>query len=109
MMRVNNYIERDEKKVDSAIGPPYIEGVRQEEPMIHSNQTVDEGNYLRFVANAANLPHDFVAAHAERISLAYKMGETPEMIAEELKLRYSLRRPMPTKSPRTLASRVVRI
>jgi hypothetical protein len=33
-MRVNNYIERDEKKVDSTIWPPYIEGVRQEEPMI---------------------------------------------------------------------------
>lgn len=76
--------------------------------MIHQGQTVDEGNYLRFVTNTANLPHDFLVAHAVRISLAYKMGETPEMIAEELKLRYSLRRPAPTKSPRTIAARVVR-
>ncbi len=28
--------------------------------MIHPNQTVDEGNYLRFVTNSANLPHDFL-------------------------------------------------
>jgi hypothetical protein len=77
--------------------------------IIHQTQTVDEGNYIRFVANASALPHDFLAAHAERISLAYKMGETPEMIAEELKLRYSLRRSAPTKSPRALATRVMRV
>jgi hypothetical protein len=74
-----------------------------------NSQTVTEGNYLRFVTNAANLPHDFLIAHAARISLAYRMGETPEMIAEELKLRYSLRRPAPTKSPRSLAIRVVKV
>ena len=77
--------------------------------MIHPSQTVDEGNYLRFVTNAANLPHDFLSAQAKRISLAYSMGETPEMIAGELRLRYSLRRAAPTKTPRALAVRVVRL
>jgi hypothetical protein len=36
--------------------------------MIHPNQTIDEGNYLRFVTNAANLPHDFLTACAANLS-----------------------------------------
>ena len=76
--------------------------------IISPNQTIDAGNYLRFVSNACSVPHDVMDGLHDRIMLAYEMGETVEMIAEEITLRYGLRRPARHKTPRALASRVVR-
>jgi hypothetical protein len=72
-------------------------------------QSTTFGNYLRFVQNATKAPHDFIKGLLPRIERAYDMGETVEMIADEINLRFSLRRPPATKTPRALAARVVRV
>lgn len=72
------------------------------------NQPVSYGVYLMAIVDACNIEQDFIDRHLPRIHLAYKMGEPIAMIADELKLRYSLRRPAPTETPRQLAVRVVR-
>ena len=70
--------------------------------------TINRQQYGMSVRNAASLPEDFIRTLSARIDLAWQIGETPEMLAEELRLRYSLRCPAPTKTPRQLAARVVR-
>jgi hypothetical protein len=77
--------------------------------IIHPTQTTDAGNYLRFVSNACTVPHDFIAGMHDRIMLAYRTGETVEMIAEEVMLRYVLRGRAPHKTPRALATSVVKV
>lgn len=74
-----------------------------------AGQSTTFGNYLRFVQNAASVPHEFIKGLLPRIERAYDMGETVEMIAEEVTLRFSLRRPPATKTPRALAARFVRV
>ena len=71
------------------------------------NNTTTRQVYGMYVRNAANLPEEFIREYSARIDLAHEFGETPEMLANELKLRYSLRRPARTKTPRQLAKRVV--
>jgi hypothetical protein len=75
-----------------------------------AEQTTTFSNYLRFVQNAtAKVPHEFIKGLLPRIERAYDTGETVEMVAEEITLRFSLRRPLATKTPRALAARVVRV
>ena len=80
-----------------------------EKSIIAPGQSVSLGNYQMYVQNAANLPQEFIEQHAERINRAYEYGETPEMIAEELKLRYQHRPREPHKTPRQLAQRVTKV
>lgn len=78
--------------------------------MTHSaNQPTTFTYWFQSVCNAASLPHQFIQAHMGRIERAYDFGETPEMIAEEMRVRYSLVGHRPTKTPRQLAKRVVRV
>lgn len=71
--------------------------------------TTNRQQYGMNVRNAANLPEDFIRTKTARIDLAWQTGEPPEMLADELRLLYSLRRPAPTKTPRQLAKRIMRI
>lgn len=77
--------------------------------IIHPAQSVSLGVYSRSVAEDCRLPNDFVRANIGRIHRAYAAGEPMWMIVDELKLVYSLCRPEPTKTPRQLAARVVRL
>lgn len=77
--------------------------------IIAANQTTSLGVYLISVQNAARCSHEFFAGLLPRIERAYEMGETVEMIADEISLRFSLRRPAATKTPRALAARFVRV
>ena len=76
--------------------------------IIGNGQTVSYGVYLMAVIDGCNIPQTFIDAQLPRIRLAYRMGEPIAMLVDELKLRFSLQRPAPTKSPRQLAARVVR-
>jgi hypothetical protein len=72
--------------------------------------SVTLGNYTNFVRNAAKgVPDTFIREKAARIELAHRVGETPEMLAREIELLYSLRRPGRTKTPRELAKNVMRV
>jgi len=77
--------------------------------IIGANQTVSLGVYSRTVAEDCRLPNDFVLANAVRIHRAYAAGEPIWMIVEELKLVHAMQRPAPTKTPRQLAAKVVRL
>jgi hypothetical protein len=78
--------------------------------IIHETQATDAGNYLRFVSNACSIvPHEFIAGLHDRIMAAYRMGETVEQIADEIRMRYSLRLAAPHKTPRVLAARVTAV
>lgn len=76
---------------------------------VPANQTVSFGIYSQTIQNACPFPHDFFRANAARIQRAYDHGEPLWMIIDELKLVHSMRRPAPTKTPRQLAAKVVRI
>jgi hypothetical protein len=72
--------------------------------------TVNRQQYGMFLANACRgVPAEFLLQKSKRIDLAHAMGETPEMLAREMEMIYSLRRPAATKSPRQLAKSVMRI
>jgi hypothetical protein len=76
---------------------------------VPANQAVSYTTYRNAVREACNLPEDFMSAQAARIEGAFDMGETVTQIAEEMVLRYSLRRLHKLhKTPRELADRVVK-
>lgn len=78
--------------------------------IISAKQTVSPGVYARFVQNEASLPNDFMKANAARIDRAYAAGEPIWMIVAELKMIHSTKPTWkPTRSPRALAKRVVRV
>jgi hypothetical protein len=78
--------------------------------LIGQNQTVSPVVYGIAVRQEANLPNDFIHANRHRIDRAYAAGEPIWMIADELRMIYQTR-PVhkPMKSPRALASRIVRV
>jgi hypothetical protein len=76
--------------------------------IIAANQSVGRGVYGMAIRTALAIPEDFIASHAERINRAYDMGEPIAMICDELLFRFQ-HRPQPTKSPRELAVRVVKL
>ena len=78
--------------------------------IIGPNQAVSSMVYTFAVCEACNLPHEFISANTKRITRAYTHGETVAMIAEELKMLYSIR-PLhkPMKTPREMALRVVKV
>lgn len=76
--------------------------------VIAANQTVSRGVYGIAIREAAGLPEAFILAHAERVNLAYTMGEPIAMIVDELRFRYE-HRPHQTKTPGQLAVRRTRV
>jgi hypothetical protein len=74
------------------------------------NQSVSWTVYLQAVGNESRLPHSFIQEQMKRIERAFDHGEPIHMIVEELKMVFAIR-PMwsPTKTPRQLAKRVMKL
>lgn len=76
---------------------------------VPANQPVSFTIYSQTVARDAALPNDFLATQSTRIQSAFDMGEPISMLVEEMKLRFQLRRPPATRTPRQFATRIVRV
>lgn len=77
---------------------------------VPKNQPVSRTVYGIAVQEACRLPHDFMKANAARIDRAFDAGEPVWMIVDELKMVHATKPTWkPTKTPRALASRVVRV
>lgn len=78
--------------------------------IISAKQTTSPGVYSRTVQDLAGLPIEFMKANAARVDRAYAAGEPIWMIVAELKMVRDVQPTWkPTKTPRTLASRVERV
>jgi hypothetical protein len=58
---------------------------------VPSNQSVSWTPFFQAVCNGCGLPHDFVSRHIDRIERAFDMGETIEMVVEEMRMRFEER------------------
>ena len=76
--------------------------------IVPANQTVSFTTYIQAVGNSAGVPADFLRSMDKRITAAFDMGETVQMIVDEMKLRYRMSAIRPTKTPLQLAARFVR-
>ena len=77
---------------------------------VPTNQPISRTTYGIAVREAARLPESFVREHAWRIDRGFEHGEPVAMMVEELTMVYSVRPTwQPTKTPRALAVRSVRV
>jgi hypothetical protein len=58
--------------------------------LIAANQSVSLGVYSIAVQESALVPHSFYQQHAHRVDRAYAAGEPIWMIADELKMLFSI-------------------
>lgn len=74
---------------------------------VPENQSVSWTVYFNTVSS--QFPHSFVKKRMARIYRAFEMGESTDMITSELRMVYGIVGPERSKTPRQLASRVVRV